>query len=196
VIQLPEVVTADGMQQDSGLRERLEALERQVADLQAERDIRILLARYCFGADSGRHEEYLALFTDDAIIESQMYGSDNLVDLPDPNVVETRRFVGRQGVADYINSPAHMSIEGRSQHHMLGPPSAIYVDGDTAVADSYSVVYAKAEGNLGPTVDFQTHGFIRWKFRRVDGAWKICESIRRRMGTPAQQDVLSHFRMQ
>jgi hypothetical protein len=194
-MQVADVVTAEGMQEASGLRTRLEALEVQVAHLQAERDIRALLAWYCFGADSGRHDEYLALFTEDAVIESQMYGSDNLVDLPDPHLVETRRFVGIAGVSDYINSPAHMSIEGRSQHHMIGPPSVIHVDGDTAVADSYSVVYAKAEGNLGPSVDFQTHGFIRWKFRRVDGEWKICESIRRRMGTPAQQDVLARFRM-
>ena len=188
-------LAASDLSPDARMRQRFDLLEHQVATLQAERDIRALLAWYCFGADSGRHDEYLDLFTEDAVIESQMYGSDNLVDLNDPNVVETCRFVGREGVAQYINSPAHMSIEGRSQHHMMGPPSVIHVEGDTAVADSYSVVYAKAEGNLGPSIDFQTHGFIRWKFRRVDGEWKIAESIRRRMGTTGQSEVLDRFRM-
>ena len=174
---------------------RVVALEHKVEILQAERDIRAVLAWYCFGADSGRHEEYVDLFTSDAVIESQMYGSDNLVDLPDAQVVETRQFVGTKGVWDYITSPAHLSIEGRSQHHMVGPPSVVHVDGDTAVADTYSVVYAKAPGNVGPSVDFINHGFIRWKFRRVDGEWKIAESIRRRLGTSGQADLLALYRM-
>ena len=176
---------------------RLEALERSVKVLQDERAIRAVLAWYCFGADSGRHEEFIDLFTEDARIEVSLYGGidHSLLDIPDPNVTQLRHFIGRSGVSEYINSPLHLSIEGRSQHHMVGPPGVITVAGDDATAETYVVVYAKNEGNFGPRVDFQSHAFARWKFRRVDGQWKISEIVRRRMGTADQNDLLQTYLM-
>jgi len=176
---------------------RLAALEQRLKALEDERAIRALLAWYCFGADAGRHEEFIDLFTEDARIEVSLYGGTDhsLLDIPDPNVTRLHHFIGRSGVSDYINSPLHLSIEGRSQHHMVGPPGVITVSGDDAMAETYVVVYAKNEGNFSPRVDFQSHAFARWKFRRVNGYWKISEIVRRRMGTEEQNDLLQTYLM-
>jgi hypothetical protein len=171
----------------SGLLERLGLLE-------AERDVRNVLALYCFYADHDMTDQWLDLFTEDAEIDTIMFVGLDATN-PAPDEFRPVRLQGRDDLLHkMIKGPNAKSIEGSTQHHMYGPPARFsLVDASTAVIVSYAVVYAKPPGDTRPHVTYQSHTIARWTFRRVGSAWKIAEVVRRRMGHPDSAGLVAGF---
>lgn len=158
------------------MAQRLQIVERRVQELEDDREIRELLSRYGFLADSGRFPEFVALFTDDGVM--------NLVS---PRVANgVARWEGSEALLEFISGskrrpdvadPMDLVREGRRMH-VLGANLRTYIDGDEATAEGYSLVLTKAaDGRMD--VDA---GSNKWLLRRVDGRWHIKERVRRVMG--------------
>jgi SnoaL-like domain len=173
--------------------DEVKALLRAVTRLEAERDCATVLARYGFYCDHARRDEWVKLFTEDGVVDVVMYFGEDLTK-PDPANWRRTRFVGHERLRELINSPANVSIVGRSQHQMGGPAAAFrLVDDSTAVMVTYSVVYVKDMADPTPHVGYQNHAMNRWTFRKVDGQWYIAENIRRGMGTPDTGTLFEDF---
>ena len=163
----------------------IEALERRVRELEDERALRELTAFYSFNADfSGRQDDYVDMYTDDAGIDRRAWGMPN--------------FQGKEGLRQFIESPEATMFMGRSLHHAA--PVVFYVDGDEAVGEGYSVlyVYGGAEtpgsGPLQGDITVPHANVGRWKFRRVDGKWKIVKKDVEKLGSPAAGKLLRRTR--
>jgi hypothetical protein len=159
------------------LLQKMAGLERRVTELEDERQLRDLLARYSFGADVYRDERWVELFT-----------ADGRYDLGAGNVegAYNGRFEGRGELLDLITGPG-MPPADHSQHHH-GPMSFEFdpAHPDEAGAQSYSITFL--ESDAGTTV--YCAGFNRWRFRRVEGRWRIAERHRREIGTGRQAEVI------
>ena len=153
---------------------RLKKLEARVQELEDEREMRELLARYGYNADCCRDDEYVDLFTDDARFDlaSVMAGK-----------VINQTWEGRKGIRDFITDPTSHHKPGFYGHamHMQGNNVVAHIKGDTAVVNSYSVVLHDDDGNLR----LATAGNNQWIFRKENGRWLIVERRRRETGSPA-----------
>jgi hypothetical protein len=155
------------------LKREVELLKTRVRELEDDREIRELLARYGFLADQGLDEEFVGLFTDDGEMELTAPGVRD-------KVVGWR---GHDGLLSFITGQDHktdphlVKAEGRRMHGQ-GNNLRTYIDGDVAVAESYSLVLTKGEDGK---IDLDG-GSNRWTLHRVDGRWKIRKRMRRGMG--------------
>jgi len=112
--------------------------------LSEDRDaIRDLFARYALFVDSGRADEFAALFTEDGTFDTG---------LGDP-------LVGREALRAFV-----ASMEPGSMHHLF-MDHVIDVDGDRATCEASSIVTNKGAIMLVA----RTHD----ELRRVDGTWQI-----------------------
>jgi SnoaL-like domain len=168
-------VDEPGTAAQADLAERVAVLEREVRRLRDERELRDLLSRYSFAADVYRGPDWVDLFT-----------PDGRYDLGEHNVDGgySGRFEGTDALLALITGPG-MPPEGRSQHHH--GPMVFTVDGDEAVAESYSITYQlDADG----AAEVYCLGFSRWLFRRVNGRWRIARRERRELGAGADAEVI------
>lgn len=146
----------------------------QLDELTARAEIADLLARYGFYADCGAYGAWIDLFCDDAYMDVPDYASGNAAD--------TVRLSRDELRASIFDAPAVRAIRGRMQHHMDGPRTVV-VDGDTAQADSYSMLISLPDPAAGgPAAPSVSPSFNRWLLRREHGAWKIAGCVRRRVG--------------
>jgi hypothetical protein len=164
--------------------DELRELRKAVFRLEAERDCASLLAKYGFYCDHGEREKWIALFTEDGVIDLLMHYGEDLTQ-PNPESWRQTRFVGHDGLRELIYSDVAAAIVGRSQHQIGGPPALFrLLDPSTAMMWTYSVVYVKDMRDPRPVVQYQNHAMNRWTFRRLDGHWLISENLRRSMGNP------------
>jgi hypothetical protein len=143
-------------------------LTTRVQELEDDRAIRDLLARYGYTADNCDDEGFVELYTDDGGIvlsispEAQRaMGTDAAV------------WRGKDGVREFITHPkGHHSPElyGKSMH-LHGTNLVTHIDGDEAVADSYGIALATADGDN----TIVSAGNNRWQLRREGGQWRIRE---------------------
>lgn len=159
----------------STLLERVDRLERRVDELEDERELRDLLARYSFGADVFRGPQWVGLFTPDGVYD---LGAANVAG------AYTGRFAGPEDLLGLITG-AGMPPAGRAQHHH--GPARFTITGDTATAESYSITY---QLDAGDNAEVYCLGFSRWTFRRVEGRWRIVERQRRELGSGAEAEVI------
>jgi hypothetical protein len=130
-----------------------------------------VLADYGFYADSGMHEEFVDNFTDDGLLE--INGGE-----PSGTYGAHESWRGRESLLLFINDPAvHLSIEGRCMHVPTLNPR-ILLTGDTAIAETYSLVLVLSEGQ----VVINGAGFTRWEFERMQGRWRIARRSRHAIG--------------
>jgi ketosteroid isomerase-like protein len=151
------------------LAERLQRLED-------ERDIRQLIDLNWFLADAGPAEAFVALYTEDCVIDLGRLVS------PDVDTV----VAGHAGVRARYTDPAHSQWEGRS-HHLSAGPEAILVDRDEARALTYAITTMLIDGAPKAIVT----GFNVWRLRRSGGRWRISHRWARRLG---DSDALELFR--
>ena len=113
---------------------RIEALERRVQELEDKEAIREVLARYGFTADLGLSKDWVDVWTEDGVYD---LGPDD-------------KAVGSDGLLyDIITNPkGHKTIENRSQHTVVN--HFIRVDGDTAWAEAYSIVFVRGDDGYYP----------------------------------------------
>jgi SnoaL-like domain len=164
----------------------IEDLARRVQVLEDERELRALMATYAFHADLGSSRAWVELFTEDGAVDlgdtvTAMTGGS-----PPPGYPASPRFQGsEQLLLDFITALPHRRIEGRSQHHTVGP-LVFDIGGDESTARGYSLVITRRDTDLA----IEAANFNRWRFRRVDGRWKIVERAMRPIGS---QEVRTLF---
>ena len=157
------------MAEKAELHVRLAALEARVQELEDDRAIRDLLARYGFTADNCQDEAFVALYTEDGHIKVAA----NERARANFGVGEWIEYENREGVRAFITHPkGHHSpaLYGKSMH-LQGNNLVTYIAGDEAVASGYQV--AIAVGDDGPRV--LSAGNNEWQLQRVDGDWLIKE---------------------
>ena len=159
------------MSEIEALKAELGKLKARVEQLEDERQVRELLARYGYNADCCRDDEYVDLWTDDGSFDllATTYGK-----------TEKREWHGRQAIDEFIRDPATHHVPGFYSHamHMQGNNVVAHIQGDTAVVNSYSIVLHDDKGNLR----LRTAGNNQWIFKKVDGKWLIRERRRREIG--------------
>ena len=150
---------------------QLQALMERVESLEAEREIRELLAQYGHTADTCQDEAYVDLFTEDAEIDLSFDGTVKGDDF---------RYLGRDEIRRFISKPNEHhrpGFYGRSMH-LMGPNLRVHVTGDTATAESYNMTFQKTD--VGVTIVAAGNNF--WRFRKEEGRWRITLRRRREMG--------------
>jgi hypothetical protein len=173
--------------------EEMRSLRAAVNRLEAERDCADVLSRYGFYSDHGRRDDWISLFTEDAVFDLMMYYGDDVVN-SDPAEWKRTRFVGHEQLREVIYSRVNAGIVGRSQHSVGGPPASFrLIDENVAIMVTYSIVFAKDANHFTPLVQYQNHAMNRWTFRRVESKWYIAENIRRRMGSPDSAELFEDF---
>jgi hypothetical protein len=146
------------------LEVRVAALEARVRQLEDQEKIRRCLARYGFNADLGRSQEYLDLWAKDGLYD-----------------MDGGQLKGEGPIWEMISSPtgAHKSqIENRSMHAVGN--LFIEIDGDTAWAEGYSVVWVRGPDGHAP----RTAGYNHWDFVRDGDGWLMTRRLRREVGGP------------
>jgi hypothetical protein len=153
---------------DSDLLARIAKLEARIEELEDERAIRELLARYGYNADCCRDEAYVELYTDDGAIE--VSAGDN-----------TFRCEGHEQIRGFITDPKGHSAPGfyGKAMHAQGNNVVVHIRGDEATVNSYSIVL-RGDGSMTPSL--LTAGNNQWEMRKVDGKWLIKERRRRNLG--------------
>lgn len=152
--------------------DRVDALERRITRLEDEREIRYLIGRYGHYADLGFEDAWADQWTDDGVydivtVQRDGAGYDGAV-----------RFAGKRELYVMLRDPnAHKLFEGRSLH-LQDLNLVIQVNGDEAVAHSYSITMLRD----GDSVAIRTAGMVRWQFKRTDGRWLISNKDRRNVG--------------
>src|SRR4029077_15793878 len=96
-----------------------------VKELQDDRAIREVLARYGYNADVCRDEAYVNLYTEDGGID---------LGLPE----RMRRYEGKAQIREFINDPpSHKDSHYGRRLHVNGNNLVTHIKGDEAVANSY-----------------------------------------------------------
>ena len=151
------------------LEARLEALEARVLELEEDRAIRDLLARYGFTADNCQDEAFVELYTNDG----RMKVAANENARKNFGVDEWVEYDGHDGIRAFITHPrGHHSpaLYGKSMH-LQGNNLVTYVDGDEAAASGYQVAIAVDQDGAR----LVSAGNNEWQFRKVGGQWRIKE---------------------
>lgn len=111
--------------------------------------IRELLALYCHHYDEARFDLWLALWTDDAVLD-----------------VDGQEFRGRAGLEAFAKSA--LLVDGKPPMKHLVMNEVISVDADTATSTCYLLVVRKdSEGALVPS----TAGVYEDRLVKRDGRW-------------------------
>jgi ketosteroid isomerase-like protein len=148
-------------------------LEERIRRLEDERSIGETLALYGHYADTGDHDGFVDLFTEDAVIE--LVGG-----TPSGAYGDHVSWEGRGQIREYIDDPTmHMKIEGRCMH-LAALNLRIALDGDQATAHSHSLVLLREGGETS----IYGAGLTQWAFRRTGDRWRIAHRVRTAIGTP------------
>jgi ketosteroid isomerase-like protein len=142
---------------------KIRELEARLQQVEEDRAIRELLARYGFNADRGRSEAYVSLYTEDGVIDTS----------------DTRRWEGHAELMDFITDPqGHAGMVGRCMH-VQGNNLVTHIDGDTASAEAYSVVLMREEDGYQVLICNAN----RWTLEKANGTWQIRERFIRNPGS-------------
>ena len=143
------------MQSREGLTEPAD-LAARIALLEDREAIRELIARYGPLADAGDCAGAAALWTDDGVYEVGGFGS----------------YTGRAAIQALLEGESHQGLIHGGAAHVLSPP-VIDLDGDRAVARTYSVVFRKSGDN------WEAHraSANMWHLVRVAGEWKVARRV-------------------
>lgn len=136
---------------DAQQQDRLTALEERVKLLEDQLAIHRLVNTWGPAVDTGNSEAAAALFSDDAILESDL-----------------SYLIGPPAIAAMVLADGHQSlIKGGSAHIPAAP--IIDVDGDTATATGYTRVYRHTEDGYEVWRVSANH----WEFRRQPEGWRV-----------------------
>jgi hypothetical protein len=164
------------MTENADAQARLAALEATVAELRArvqeledDRAIRDLLARYGYTADNCEDEAFVELYTDDGAITVSANAKARAAFGGDEWVV----WRDRDGIRRFITHPQghhRPELYGKSMH-LQGNNLTTEIHGDEAVAGGYQVALVADDGGTRVL----SAGNNRWQLRKVDGRWLIRE---------------------
>ena len=149
----------------------IDELRERVARLEAERDVRDLLAAYAYAADGCRDDEWLDLFTDDAVID---------ITYREDGVLHRGRWEGREALTAYISGDAHHHQYYGSTMHLHSLNLSIEIEADVATIRAYSLNLRAPKD--GSDVRVTSPAMNRWTAVRQDRGWRIKERLRRVLG--------------
>ncbi|MGE0484164.1 MAG: nuclear transport factor 2 family protein [Gammaproteobacteria bacterium] len=135
------------------LETRLDALEREVAALRADRDIRAVLSQYAIGVDDKRPHVLRPLFTNDAVLEIPAWS------------VTVR---GREPIMRFFENYWGRFDNPRRYY----ANEDVRVDGDTASAFMYW--HVTQEEGVDSVLGWGTYD---WGFRKLGGQWLIAREV-------------------
>lgn len=151
------------------LEARLARLEARVRELEDDREIRDVLARYGYTADNCEDEAFIDLYTDDGAIKVSR-GRRGGADFAGEGWTVWNE---KEGLRRFITHPQghhRPELYGKSMH-LQGNNLVTHISGDEAVAHSYQVAIVAEDGS----VRMLSAGNNQWQLRRVDGKWRIRE---------------------
>lgn len=153
----------------SDSQERLQALERQVQEVEDQLAIRDVFTRYGFAVDSADADATAALFGEDSV-----------------TTVDGGRFVlrGHDDIRGMVFGAEHQSIVPGSSHAI--DPVHVTVDGDEANAVGYSHVDYSDEHGVRPV----RRSANWWRLLRTETGWTIVERRTQLLGSEAGQEIL------
>jgi len=156
----------------SDVEERLSALENRLHELEDQVALYQLMSAYGPLVDSGDAEATSQLWTEDGVYDWGGGGR------PDPGAPVKEGAEGaafsRAAIADMVRGPYHQEIIHGGSGHVIGLPH-IVLDGDRAVATSYSRLYRHDDGNFR----VWRVGANRWEFVRTPEGWRVSSRINR-----------------
>jgi len=126
-----------------------------------EEDIRQLIGDLAIQADTGEIEDYLALFTDDAVWEMPANAATG---------VPAAHYVGQADIRAGVEGRRGMGVQGpgtAAKHHIS--TIRLGVDGDDATAHIYYQFLNRVDGQ----VVIQTFGQYHDRYRRTAAGWKL-----------------------
>jgi SnoaL-like domain len=150
----------------------LSELRSVVADLLAREEIRELLHRYGFAADTG-----------DALAWSRVFAADGVYD------GVNGQLVGRDQFYQALDDPDGMhkrDIESRGSLHTVGGLT-IQVDGLQAWAEGHALVWVRAED--GYRVYSLTYN--HWDLRRTSDSWEITRRLSRPVAPGSARSIFT-----
>jgi hypothetical protein len=159
----------------ASLEAQVAALTAQVAELTAREEIRELLCRYGFAADTGSAREW-----------SQTYAPDGVYD-----GLET--ISGRASFAHAIDNPAGVhkrDIESKGSLHTSGPVM-IRVRGDEAWAEGPALVWVRDEHLSWRPFSLS---YNHWDLRRRAGRWAVTRRLSRPVAPGLAGEVFTAWR--
>lgn len=133
------------------MEDRIDRLERRVAELEDRLAILDLIASYGPAVDSVDRKAVADIWEVDG---SYDFGGDPLA--------------GRNNVAALVDLETHRQYVSAGSAHVLSNPR-IVLDGDRAIAVNYSQVFVKAEH--GWRADRTSAN--RWELKRTEDGWKV-----------------------
>jgi hypothetical protein len=140
---------------------RLEDLEERVRRLEDERAIQRVVIGYGPAADAGLTEQAGALWLEDGLYDWDAGG-------------EPHR--GRAGVARMLRGEPHQGLIRDGVAHLAMPP-LIELNGDEAVAVTYSLVFVRKEAGY----DLWRLSSNRWDLEREKDAWRVRRRTNRQL---------------
>ena len=129
--------------------------------IRAELDIRQLVAELALQSDAGELDDYLALFTEDAVWEMPANAASG---------VSATSCTGRVEIAATVQARRAIGVQGPgtgAMHHIT--TQHIEVSGDEASGHVYYQFVGMVEGR--PTI--RTLGQYRDRYRRTADGWKL-----------------------
>ena len=166
------------------LEARMRQLEARVTQLEDDKAIREVLARYGYNADGGRDQAYVDLYTDDGVVNIGTYVSFG------SGYKDITQWKGKKEIMGFITDPkAHKAIEGRCMH-VQGNNFMTVVNGDDAKCYSYSMVLLKPSPEY-EGVAIRSAGYSEWTMKKVNGKWLIKERVRRAAAGQGAKELLA-----
>lgn len=146
------------MSADADLLKRLDEMSARLRELEDREAIRNLIASYGPAVDRGDSAGGAEIFAEDGAYDVGGYGVHR----------------GQSAIAALFDGEVHQGLITNGASHFLSP-MRIELNGDTAVAVGYSVVFTWADGV------FKAHRIAanRWELARVDGAWRVTLRVNR-----------------
>ena len=153
----------------------LASIDARLRTLEDESAIRDVISAYCYHADSGHDEDLITLFADEGVLSSKVAGA-------------YKAAVGTSEIRAQVADPLghHRPDLYRHGMHLLGQNLVIRVDGDTAIASSYSLLLLKRKDAL----EVYSASSNKWVLRRARTGWKILERSRRPLADEDFDEVL------
>jgi len=137
----------------------------RLARLEDREEIRSLIARYGFLVDSGRSAEAAALWTEDGVYEVGGFGE----------------FRGAGAIRELLEGENHQGLIAGGAAHVLSPPT-IALDGDCAIAHTYSVLFRYA----GLAWEAHRVAANEWQLVREPAGWRVRRRINRLLDGSAE----------
>jgi ketosteroid isomerase-like protein len=137
--------------EDEGLREIVTVLEARVARLEDQVAIHRLINSWGPAVDTGQAEAAAALFSDDAVLTSDM-----------------SHLIGPAAIEEMVQGDGQQALVRQGSAHIPAFP-LVDVDGDTARAIGYSQVYLHT--NSGYEVWRVSANC--WEFKRTPDGWRV-----------------------